>query len=236
MGLFKNIKEKLQGQERKKEESIQMQNQEEKDNEAIPVKSYIGKDGKFYLQLDYYSLDPEVRKQIYDTTRLIVDMNPESLQSANNVYNAKVSWYGMYDCEYIVDGKETGRKADMKSIRLRLDIQKFMNDRDYQNALVTQLLSRRRVTGYKEQELLENPEHQCGNYIGHIVMDKDGNYFKRVEETIGKEIYDLPEEVNIRQRYKEAQEVARQRRIAEKEEQIKKLQDEIKAERGGTER
>ena len=218
MGLFDKFK-------KKKEEPTPMQSQEEKDNMAIPVRQYMDKNEKKYCQLDYYSLSPEIKRQMYDSTRLIVDQNPEFLPSGHKVYNAKVSWYGIYDCEYIVDGEDIGRKSDMENIRLELDMDKFMNDREYQDVLMTKLLSKNRVMRYKEQGLQDNPEHQCGNYIGYVDRNENGNYIKKFDLGIGEEVHALPEQVNRRQRYKEKLEKDKQARNAERERKIKELQD-----------
>ncbi len=220
MGLFDKFK-------KKKEEPTPIQSQEEKDNMAIPVMQYIGKDAKTYCQLDYYSLSPEIRRQMYDTTRLIVDQNPEFLPSGHKVYNAKVSWYGIDDCEYIVDGEDIGRKSDMESIRIGLDMEKFMNDREYQDVLMTELLSKNRVMRYKEQGLQDNSEHQCGNYIGYVDRNENGKYIKKFNLGIGEEVHALPEQVNRRQRYREKLEADKQARNAERERRIRKLQEEM---------
>lgn len=172
--------------------------------------------------VEYY--DPvTTAREFYDTTKLVIAPNPVEIDG-EKVYSAEVAWYGENDC-FMLDenGENMGRRSDFKSIKLEIDTDKLYSDPMYQKVLMTQLLSRNRVNRYLQIGMEENPEHPCGNYVGRV----SENYGKQFNPRIGKAVHNSPEMVEKRRIEAERKEEARQAQIAKKQEEMKRLQEEI---------
>lgn len=159
-------------------------------------KEYLGKDGKRYLEINYYN-EKSKFGQFYDTTRLIVNEEP-SYVANSPIYHAKVSWYGMDDTCFFDNGCESYRATDTRDILLGLDFGK-LQDFDYLDLLMTQLLEKARVERYLQNGLQENVNQPCGNYVGAVGISKQtGNYVKEFNLAVGEAVHHSPEMVEAR--------------------------------------
>ncbi len=220
MGLFNRFKK-----ENKKTPAEEL-TQTDFSNISMQIEQYENEDGKPCYLLDYY--DPNsYMKQLYDITRLIIEQTPETLPSGNQVYCAQVSWYGISDCEYLDGNEKYGRKYDMKNIRLQVDLEKLMYDVKYQSAVMKELLSSKRVERYLKQGLEENPQYQCGNYVGYIDRKQSGEYGKFFDATVGREVHNLPEQKVLRRRYREQLEKDKVARNNKRRAEIERLNREM---------
>lgn len=223
MGIFSNLF-------RKKEPEVK----QSKGRPEIPIQdtpnieiTEIVEDNDKKIMAEYYDDNPDFKK-FYDVTRLIIDRKPIEINGAL-IYSAKVSWYGQNDCIYLEeDGEDLERRNQMTDIRLQLNMPNLYTDPEYQNVLMTQLLDMKRVQRYMQMGMEEDAEQPCGNYIGNVdINPQNGNYVEGFRIDIGNVIHKSPEMVAKRQRYRAAQERARQKAKAEKQAQIAKLQKEI---------
>ena len=195
-------------------------------NQVQQIKS---QNGRLYYQLDYYDRTAPY-KQMYDTTRIIIDAVPTMI-AGHPTYSAKVSWYSQNDAEY-VDHQYAAmaRKNQFTEIKLGLDVSKFFSDSQYQDVLIRQLLEKKRVERYIEEGLKDNPAQPCGNYIGYVgnsIQSNSNEYKKIFSGTVGHEVHYSNEMIAKRERHKQYQEKQKQEMIARKQEEINRLQKEI---------
>ena len=164
--------------------------------------------------------------QFYDTTCLMIVESPSSLPSGKSLYDAYVSWYGIDDAvNFRHDGSEIkGRKDDFKSIRLNIDFDALETDEAYRNMLMNGLLSKERVERYLHDSI--TGVRSTGNYIGEV-RDIDGVYKKYFDESLGREVHDLPDQARKRQEYYKMQQDRKQEEIARKREEIRRAQAEL---------
>lgn len=164
--------------------------------EKVPdIKYSYTKEG--ILIIDFYDDEPELA-QTYDSTRLAI--NPTALQIANkDVYNCIVSWYSCYapaECgpRAVLDGQE--------NILAEIDLQLITIDPEYCYTVMKGLLNKKRVTGFLEDGLKENPIKPCGNYIGGIIEDeKTGDYVEDFSNKVGIAVHNSPKIVEFRKAY-----------------------------------
>ena len=219
MGLFHRFKK----ENKRPEKQL---TQTKLNNVSMSIEQYETEDGKSCYLLDCY--DPNAyMKQLYDVTRLIIEQTPETLPSGNKVYCAQVSWYGRSDYDSLDGTSQYGRKYDLENIRLQVDLEKLMYDSEYQSAVMTRLLSAKRVERYLKQGLEENPKYKCGNYVGYIDMNLNGEYAKFFDTEIGREVHNLPEQVELRRRYIEQLENDKAARNNQRRAEIERLNREM---------
>lgn len=193
------------------------------------VKQIKSQNGRLYYQLDYYDRTA-MYKQMYDTTRIIVDAVPTMI-AGHSTYSAKVSWYGQNDAEYLdPQYGDMGRKNQFTEIKLGLDVSKFFSDPQYQDVLMRQLLEKKRVERYIGEGLKDNPSQPCGNYIGYVgysIQSNSNEYKKIFSGSVGHEVHYSSEMITKREKHKQYQEKQKQAMIARKQEEINRLQEEI---------
>lgn len=185
------------------------------------------------LVIDYYDPNSSFKK-LYDTICLYVgDTNPCYEERGNKVYNAYVSWYGNSDCEYYDEkGKvHNFRREEVVPIQVGLDSSKLESgkeDLEYMKALFTQLLDQNRVKEYIDRGLQENPKNPCGKYIGEIFYDYGKNAYKKgFMPQIGMKSHFSEQQVKERKQYRLEKEKAKMAQIAQKREEMERLQSEI---------
>ena len=209
MGFFDRFK--------KKEEVPANDVQNAKQESLITTHSYRGKDGLDYLECEYYDSQADFKK-FYDTTKLVICTIPEILPSRKRVYQAKVAHYSQNDAVYFgKDGEDISRRNQYTDIRLEMNFEKLLTDPEYQKILMNGLLDKKRVERYIGAGLQDYPTdaHPCGNYIGFVdINQRTGKYGKIFDPKIGEEVHNLPEMVQIREKYKQMKEQAKQSKIA----------------------
>lgn len=193
------------------------------------VQQVKDENGRLFYQLDYYDKDASF-KQMYDTTRIVVDAVPTMI-AGHQIYSAKVSWYGKNDAVYLdPQYGDMGRRNQFTDIKLGLDVNKFFSDPAYQAVLMRQLLDKNRIERYISQGLEDSPKTPCGNYIGHVGISSKSNsneYRKIFSEAVGREVHYSHEMLTKREEYKQYQEQQRQAMMARKQAEIERLQKEI---------
>ena len=193
------------------------------------VQQMKDQNGRLYYQLDYFDKDASF-KQMYDTTRIIVDAVPTMI-AGHQIYSAKVSWYGQNDAVYLdPQYADMGRRNQFTDIKLGLDVNKFFSDPAYQDVLMLQLLEKSRIERYIGEGLKDTPKQPCGDYIGHVGVSSKSNsneYRKIFSEAVGREVHYSHEMVKKRERHKQYQEQQKQAMMARKQAEIERLQKEI---------
>ena len=192
------------------------------------VQQIKNKNGRLYYQLEYYDRTAPY-KQMYDTTRIIVDAVPTMI-AGHPTYSAKVSWYGQNDAVYLdPQYGDTGRRNQFTDVKLGLDVNKFFSDPQYQDVLMRQLLEKKRVERYIGEGLKDNPAQPCGNYIGYVgysIQSNSNEYKTLFSGSVGHEVHSN-EMLTKREKHKQYQEEQRQEMIARKQAEIDRLQKEI---------
>lgn len=197
--------------------------------------------GKTYLKIDYKSND---YGKLDDATRLVVDTTPIEMPNGQKIYEAVVFWYNEENCVRLdengrewyheekavemMNGKEFEFHTGGAKIKLGIDFNR-LNDREYQKILMEQLLEQTRVQKYLNNGLKENPDMECGNYIGEIGINKDtGRYQKTFNPTIGKIVHNSKEQIEARNSYQEDLRMRRDFEIKQQQDIISRAQAEIK--------
>ena len=163
-----------------------------------------------------------------DVTRLVIKIQPLNIQN-HPVYNCAVSWYSSQDCQFLntQTGKyESPRAEQYRGVLAEIDLDLLQKDPNYCNAVIRGLLDRDRVERYLEMGLQETPELPCGKYVGGIMKTKEG-YRKFFNEKVGRASHNSPLMIQRRQRHREEEEDIKRRRIADKKDEIARLQGEI---------
>ena len=174
------------------------------------------------IQLDFYN--PEKSSKFYDTTRLILNDNAHRMISGEDVQTAYVAWYGESDCVMILPGEgEFSRATDYRKILVSIDTNLLLTDPQYRSTVMNLLLDEERVERYLEQGLEDNPQMPCGNYVGGVRMTDKG-WRKYFSQSVGRIVHNMPENVSKRQSIKEREEMRKQKRISELQEEINRLQ------------
>ena len=178
------------------------------------------------LQVDFKENNPNFA-QGYDITRLIIDGRPLNL-AGKPVHECLVSWYDETDTIRIDPNtrKEISRRTAYQKVLAEIDVNLLQIDPNYCNAVMKDLLNRRRVTEYLNAGLKDNPEKICGNYVGGIEKTERG-YGKYFDGEVGKAAHYSEYMQKIRRELKEQREANRQREINERKEKIARLQSEI---------
>lgn len=181
------------------------------------------------LQVEFYDKEKDF-KRYYDTTRLIVNRQPQNI-GGRFVYLCAVSWYGQNDCKLF--NKETGQFENFKAkeykyVLAQINLRLLRIDPNYCNMVMKELLNRQRVERYLERGLQETPEQPCGQYIGGI-MEKEGGYCKFFSTIVGQASHNSPIMVAQRNEERARIESIRQKIIADKKAQIEKLQRELES-------
>lgn len=177
------------------------------------------------MQIDFYDKFAGPR-QFYDTTRLIVDPRPLVM---NNKYilNGAVSWYGRNDAiVFDENGQESGRRSLYRGVLTQIDLNLLQTDASYCYTVMKQLLEKSRVERYLSQGLEKNPQRPCGKYIGGVERMENG-YRKVFDEAIGRESHYSRLMVDRRRENDLRHQREQEDKIRMKQEQIKKLQEEI---------
>lgn len=181
------------------------------------------------LQIDFHNDNyKENFKNFYDTTRLIVSRNPLDIKG-HKVYNCAVSWYEEGDCQML--NYETGkfdntREEQYRGVLAEIDIELLETDPTYISAVMKRLLNKSRVERYLEDGLKEKPERPCGKYVGGIKKDENG-YNKFFSMEVGEFSHNSKLMIERRQKHREELEEKRQKNIKAKEDEIRRLQEEI---------
>lgn len=179
------------------------------------------------LQIEFYDKDSDFKK-FYDTTRLIIDRQPLNIEG-HQVYNCAVSWYGQNDCQML--NERTGEfdslnAQDYRGVLLEIDLELLQTDPNYCNIVMNGLLDKQRVERYLESGLQETPEQPCGKYIGGVIQTDIG-YGKFFSTVVGMASHNSDLMINRRQEYREMIEAQKQKAIADKRAEIRKLQSEL---------
>ena len=196
--------------------------------------------GNYAYNFVDYENDPN---KDYDTTYL--EVNPRyKILAGRPVYEAKVSWYREDDTQ--LNNPQTGkmeylRKDDTSKILIEANLNSLTNDPKYIQLFMRNLLSEKRVEGYLERGLEENPNgYKCGNYIGGVeYSSKTGELQKIFHTSVGEAVHNSPEMVQARAdkvnrkrnellnnlRSYEIQKEQNVKKINEAEEQLKKFDE-----------
>lgn len=181
------------------------------------------------LQVEFYDKNTDFKK-FYDTTRLIVGRYPLNIEG-HQVYNCAVSWYGSSDCQMFDEktGKfDSLRAQEYRGVLAEIDLELLQSDPNYCNMVMKGLLDKQRVERYLESGLQETPEKPCGKYIGGVRQTEKG-YGKFFSSIVGRASHNSELMINRRQQHREMMEAQRQKAIADKKDQIKKLQSELES-------
>ena len=181
-----------------------------------------------YTVIEYHNKDNSFRNFDLPNTRLIIKEEPEQI-NGKNIYNAQVSWYGNSDEVFISNGKPISKSTDYTSIKLGIDLGKILDDSNYKQQIMTQLVQQDRVKNYINLGLKD--ERECGNYIGEIgISPEDGSYRKEFDAIIGQQVHYSPQQITARQifRQKREQQILSERAkleadIAQKQDELNKL-------------
>ncbi len=179
------------------------------------------------LQVEFYDKDSDFKK-FYDTTRLIIGRQPLNIEG-HPVYSCAVSWYGHSDCQMFDEktGKfDSLRAQEYRGVLAEIDLELLQTDPNYCNMVMKGLLDKQRVERYLESGLQETPEQPCGKYIGGVRQTERG-YGKFFSTVVGKASHNSDLMVKRRQERREMIEAQKQKAIADKKAQIKKLQIEL---------
>lgn len=218
MGLFDRFKKENNNSKLNKDNTNIQANQEK-----FQVSYKVTKDGK--IQVDFVDKHPDFR-QLYDTTRLIVDPSPKEI-GRTQFNDCLVSWYGQDDCVMFDEkGKEFSRRTNYSKVLTQLDLGALQTDPQYCKMVMNNLLKQKRVMEYLARGMEENPQTPCGEYIGGV-SKRNGQYIKFFDSEAGKTSHYSKLMVDKRQKYREQKEIKRQKEIAAKKEQIARLQKEI---------
>lgn len=194
----------------------------EEKNKNQKLKHRCGRVEKPPFEINYYNtndgrlaiefIDNELRgKKFYDVTRIVIN-NPVDFEFSHpqdqrtkkvcRVQDLLVSWYDRNDAA--VFGRTT--RADIYTeVLAEIDIESLTRDPMYMQYVMRQLLDQKRVEGYLQKGLEDNPDRPCGIYVGGV---RNGNtqgkmYDKFFNLEIGKRVHNTPYMQKKRQKHKE---------------------------------
>lgn len=182
-------------------------------------------DGNFQVEL--YERNAEFKK-FYDITRLIISKQQQQLAD-HTVWDCSVSWYGKSDC-HMIDPKtgilDSPRALDYRNILAEFDVRLLQTDPNYCNAVMTDLMDKKRVAKYLSNGLDENSPNPCGKYIGGM-QQAPNNYIKFFYGPAGRASHYSPSMVAERQKQRIEMEQRKQQAIMNKRAEIARLQNEL---------
>lgn len=208
---------------KKKEKTIPQSQPQNKSPYNIK-QSYINQ-GR-YLLTDVCEARPKVG-QFYDTTRVIVDRIPETINN-KQLYKCLVSWYRQGDVEIIGNEfSDSVRKGQFREVLADIDPNLLATDPRYCETIVIGLLNESRVERYLQAGLEEKPQQlPCGKYVGGIRQGPKG-YEKIFDVGVGKTCHNSQDMVNKRTEYKQHRQSTLDARRARLEAQMQQLQGEL---------
>lgn len=203
MGFLDNLKNR---KNRDEDKGVQCSTNAEEISDNISISNIRPNQ----VQIEYRKEKPS--GQYYDTTRLIIDINPVQIAGSKPLYRCNVSWYDS-NGRYILN-RETGtiepENADAySSVLVELDMDKLYKDEKYGKAVMGLLLDRQRVQRYLSNRLKDNPDLRCGDYIGGIREKENGQLGKIFNLSVGKIRHESPEMRKLRDETKKAYEEER---------------------------
>lgn len=179
------------------------------------------------LKVEFYDRQSDFKK-FYDTTRLIVSKQPMNI-AGHKVYKCAVSWYEQSDCQ-ILDEKtgefDSPGARERREVLAEIDLDLLQNDPNYCNRVMKVLMDMQRVERYLKDGLQDSPKLPCGKYIGGV-KGTEKDYGKFFSSSVGEASHNSELMVNRRQECKEMIEASRQRGMAKKEDQIRRLRNEL---------
>ncbi len=195
---------------------------EEYNNQRQDIQIIMPVDGGKKIEIEYY--DPDIKYgQFYDTTRIIIDKAGKTL-GTSTVRECLISWYNEDDTIY----SDYNSREDYEKILVSLDVDKMVSDERYCSFAMRQLLNRKRVVEYLQRgKSSEKQEIPCGNYVGGVKEDTEGNLKKVFDVNAGKESHFSKYMTQVREAEKRKIEEAKLRKRSELEKKIKEAQDEL---------
>lgn len=205
---------------KKKEKTIPQSQPQNKSPYNIK-QSYINQ-GR-YLLTDVCEARPKVG-QFYDTTRVIVDRIPETINN-KQLYKCLVSWYGQGDT-VLVGSNFSTLKEQFKEVLADIDPNLLATDPRYCETVVIELLNESRVDRYLQAGLEENSQLSCGKYVGGIRQGPKG-YERFFDVDTGRICHYSQDMVNKRTEHKQHKQATLEARRASLESQIQQVQGEL---------
>ena len=175
-------------------------------------------DGGRKIAIEYYN--PDIKfGQFYDTTKIIIDKEEQKL-GTSNVRECLISWYNEDDTIY----SDYNSREDYERILVSLDIDRMVSDEEYCSFAMRKLLNRERIMKYLQiGESSNEPEVPCGNYVGGVREDEEGNLKKVFDIRAGRESHYSPYMMKVRKERRIKNEEARKEKKKRLEEEIKRL-------------
>lgn len=194
-------------------------------------KNYFRMRSNNQIELGHYS---DKNKAKPDTI-LFIDTNPIIIDG-EKVFRCNVNYYNIFEdtlmlrTDGTIDFEEMHKRGanNTYDILVQIDINRLFKDEKYYNFFMEELLKENRVIKYLEAGLQEKPARKCGNYIGYIEYDKQGNLNKYFDIELGKKCHNLKENIEKRRIYKDSIKNIYKSGITELEQQIERLKKEYK--------
>ena len=131
-------------------------------------------------------------KEEYDNTRLII--NPISMIiCGQKTSRCKISWFNSSERVYFNKKISEYDQKYSYDIIVQFNIEKLFTDPNYYSFFMEQLLNKERIQKYLEYGMKENPKIKCGNYVGYIDYNEQGQLKRYFDEEIGTNCHYLEE-------------------------------------------
>lgn len=231
MGIGASIGNFFKGKNNKEQERIQaFERQREEENKIKITHSMKNVGGP----IEFRRYKPNMDMQhFYDNDTTVMIINPQVYSvEGQQVFNCKVGW--TRDSNAVIYNEYDFQALDYQDVFVSVNIPKLIEDGEYAEEFMRQVLSEEHVMKYVNMGLEESPKVPCGNYIGGIYKKADGRYQEYIDPDVGKAIHNSKMMVDRRQanRKEQTRKAGIDARNARRREEIARLQAEIEGDYG----